>query len=65
MSKVGIVAYIFAAIFVIFCFWFVGCSSESTSSGPQLCVQKEANQSVNGTVYTEQSPECEDQGEWF
>lgn len=32
MSKTGIVAYILAAIFVVFCFWLVGCSSEDCSS---------------------------------
>jgi hypothetical protein len=32
MSKTGIVMYIFGFIFVVFCFWFVGCSDESTST---------------------------------
>jgi hypothetical protein len=32
MSKTGIVMYIFGFIFIIFCFWFVGCSDESTST---------------------------------
>jgi hypothetical protein len=30
MSKVGIVAYILGFIFIVFCFWIVGCSSDST-----------------------------------
>ena len=32
MSKTGIVAYILAAIFIVFCFWIVGCSTDDCSS---------------------------------
>ena len=36
MSKVGIVAYILGFIFIGFCFWFVGCSSDSTNNA-KIC----------------------------
>jgi hypothetical protein len=64
-NKLGIVMYIITFILIIFAFWFVGCSSDSTSSGPQLCVENEANKTVSGTVFTEQSKECDYDGEWL
>ena len=62
-TKLGITLYIITFILIIFAFWLVGCSSNNSGTGPQLCVENEANQAVNGTVFTEQSPECsEDYG---
>lgn len=66
MSKTGIVAYILAAIFVGCCFWIVGCADNSSGTGPQICVQNEINEGPSkGTVYTEQSKECKEEGEWL
>ena len=56
MSKVGIVMWILGLLFVIFCFWLVGCSSD-TSSGMPLCVV--TNDSTS-TQFSEMSPECRD-----
>lgn len=63
MSKVGIVAYILGFIFIGFCFWFVGCSSDSTS-GLDLCANYQTSDTTN-TEFSEVSDECQDTGVWY
>lgn len=63
--KLGITMYIITFVFIVFCFWLVGCSQNTSSSAPQICVENESTAAVNGTVYTEQSPECDYEGAWF
>lgn len=51
MSKTGIVAYILAAIFVVFCFWMVGCGTDSGTG--TSCPTYNENGDSTGTWYGE------------